>query len=111
MDAAWLTKHGYSTALRSHYLSAGWLNQPARSVYRRGQGELTWQQAVISLQTLLGHPLLVGGRTALELQGYATTSRIIGWRFISTAPRPRQPGWKTSRHGSLYRSQRRQIIP
>jgi hypothetical protein len=71
VDSAWLARHGYSTALRSHYLSAGWLEQPARRVYRRPRGELTWQQVVISLQTLLDSPLAVGGRTALELQGYA----------------------------------------
>jgi hypothetical protein len=71
VDAPWLTKHGYSRALRSHYVSAGWLEQPIPRVYRRRRGSLSWQQAVISLQTLLGHSLVVGGRTALELQGYA----------------------------------------
>lgn len=40
-------------------------------VYRRGRAALTWQQAVVSLQTVLGHRLVVGGRTALERQGYA----------------------------------------
>jgi Transcriptional regulator, AbiEi antitoxin, Type IV TA system/Transcriptional regulator, AbiEi antitoxin N-terminal domain len=72
VDAAWLSKHGYSTSLRSQYVSARWLEQPVRGVYlRRLRGPLTWQQVVISLQTILAHPLLVGGRTALELQGYA----------------------------------------
>ncbi len=71
VDAAWLARHGYSTALRSHYLSAGWLDQPARRVYRRPRGQLTWQQVVISLQTLLDRPLAIGGRTALELLGHA----------------------------------------
>lgn len=71
VDSAWLTRHGYSTGLRSHYLSAGWLEQPARRVYRRPRGDLAWQQVVISLQTVLGYDLTVGGRTALELQGYA----------------------------------------
>lgn len=72
VDAAWLSKHGYSTSLRSQYLSAGWLVQPVRGVYyRRLRGSLSWQQVVISLQTILGLPLTVGGRTALELQGYA----------------------------------------
>ncbi len=42
-----------------------------RRTYRRPRGNLSWQQAVISLQTLLEYPLVVGGRTALELQGYA----------------------------------------
>lgn len=71
VDAAWLTAHGYSTSLRSQYVSAGWLEQPARRVYRRPRRSLSWQQVVISLQTLLAQRLVVGGRTALELQGYA----------------------------------------
>lgn len=70
VDAAWFAKRGYSTALRSQYVASGWLEQPARGVYRRPRGSIGWQQAVISLQTLLEYPLVVGGRTALELQGY-----------------------------------------
>src|SRR5690349_20151600 len=71
VDAAWLTRHGYSTALRHKYVAGGWLIQPAPRVYQRPRGPLLWQQVVISLQTLLGHDLLVGGRAALELQGFA----------------------------------------
>lgn len=71
VDARWLTRHGYSTSLRSQYVAAGWLQQPARGVYCRPRGSLSWQQVVISLQALLGYPVLVGGRTALEAQGYA----------------------------------------
>lgn len=70
VDAAWLTKHGFSTSLRTQYVQKGWLEQPARRVFRRPRGKLGWQQVVISLQTLLEYPLIVGGRTALELQGY-----------------------------------------
>jgi hypothetical protein len=71
VDARWLTRHGYSTSLRSQYVAAGWLKQPARGVYCRPRGSLSWQQVVISLQALLDYPVLVGGRTALEAQGYA----------------------------------------
>jgi Transcriptional regulator, AbiEi antitoxin, Type IV TA system/Transcriptional regulator, AbiEi antitoxin N-terminal domain len=71
VDARWLTRHGYSTSLRSQYVAAGRLEQPARGVYRRPRGSLSWQQVAISLQAVLEYPLLVGGRTALELQGYA----------------------------------------
>lgn len=70
-DAAWLEAHGYSSALRSQYVRSGWLDSPARRVYRRSRTPLTWQQVVMSLQTLLDLPLAVGGRTALEQQGYA----------------------------------------
>src|SRR5580658_4351378 len=71
VDARWLTRHGYSKSLRSQYVAAGWLDQPARGVYRRPRGSPRWQQVVISLQAVLDYPLLVGGRTALELQGHA----------------------------------------
>ena len=70
-DAAWMEANGYSSALRSQYVRAGWLDSPARRVYRRSRTPLTWQQVVMSLQTLLDLPLAVGGRTALEQQGYA----------------------------------------
>jgi hypothetical protein len=43
-----------------------------RSVYKRPRGTLSGQQVVISLQTLLLRaPFYVGGRTALELQGFS----------------------------------------
>jgi hypothetical protein len=71
VTAAWLKRHGYSSSLRSQYLKVGWLEQPTRSVFRRARGTLRWEQVVISLQTLLEFPVTVGGRTALELQGYA----------------------------------------
>lgn len=71
VTAGWLTKHGFSSSLRSQYVSAGWLDQPARGVFRRERGDLRWEQVVISLQTLLEFPVVLGGRTALELQGYA----------------------------------------
>ncbi len=71
VDSAWLSGQDYSSSLRSQYVAQGWLSQPTRQVYRRGRGEITWQQAVIAIQTLLGRQLVVGGRTALELQGYA----------------------------------------
>jgi Transcriptional regulator, AbiEi antitoxin, Type IV TA system/Transcriptional regulator, AbiEi antitoxin N-terminal domain len=71
VDSAWLASHGYSTSLRSQYVAAGWLEQPARQVYRRKRGSVAWQQVVVSLQTLLQRQLVAGGRTALEIQGFA----------------------------------------
>ena len=71
VDASWLEQRGYSRSLRSQYVASGWLSQPVRGVYSGPQGVLTWQQVVISLQSLLGLPVSVGGRTALEQHGYA----------------------------------------
>lgn len=71
VDAAWLEKRGYYGSLRKKYVQQGWLEQPTHRVYCRPRGVLRWEQVVISLQTLLEVPLVVGGRTALEHQGYA----------------------------------------
>jgi hypothetical protein len=71
VDAAWLKRWHYSRQLWNHYVGTGLLEQLAPRVFRRPRGTLTWQQVVISLQTLLRQPVVVGGRTALELQGYA----------------------------------------
>ena len=71
VDTAWLEAHGYSRSLRTQYVQAGWLERPAGKLYRRPGEPLRWEQVVLSLQNLLGTPFVVGGRTALELQGYA----------------------------------------
>jgi hypothetical protein len=74
VDASWLQKHGYSRKLAWKYAQSGWLQSPAHSVYRRPStlfDQNTWEPVVVSLQKLLELPITIGGRTALELQGYS----------------------------------------
>src|SRR5438094_795699 len=70
VDAAWLTKNGFPANLRHKYVAAGWLEHPMPRVFRRPRGPISWEQVVISLQTLLELDLIVGGRNALELHGH-----------------------------------------
>lgn len=92
VDASWLEEHGYYGSLRKKYVDGGWLEQPARSVYRRPRGSLSWEQVVISLQTLLSLPVSVGGRTALDIQGYAHyVSRQL--EIIHLYTETRLPSW------------------
>jgi hypothetical protein len=101
VDAAWLERHGYSSALRSKYATNGWLDQVTRSVYRRPPAnlqtsddkELRWQNVVISLQTLLGCPVAVGARTALELQGFTHYLAPHGPSEIHLYGDKPLPGW------------------
>jgi ParB family chromosome partitioning protein len=51
VDASWLSRHGYSTSLRSHYVAAGWLEQPARRVQKLA----TWTPDSDSRQALFAH--------------------------------------------------------
>jgi hypothetical protein len=101
VDAAWLERRGYSSALRSKYVKHGWLQQPVRGLYRRPPAtfhaavgeDVRWEQVVISLQTMLRLPFVVGGRTALELQGFAHYLSPGGPREIHLYGEPRLPGW------------------
>lgn len=102
VDAAWLERHGYSRVLRSRYVSAGWLEMVMRGVYRRPPSklsrggeyeELSWQPVIISLQTLLGHPVAVGGRSALELHGFAHYLSRGGSREVHLYGDKSPPAW------------------
>lgn len=91
MDSQWLRDHGYSTSLVAKYVAAGWLEKPARRVYRRPRGALTWQQVVISLQVVLQLPVSLGGRSALELQGFGhyLSGGLRAVHLYSAEPLPR----------------------
>jgi hypothetical protein len=104
VDAAWLQKRGFSSALRSKYAARGWLEQVARGVYRRPAAALLinknkedtalrWQNVVVSLQTILECPAIVGGRTALELQGFAHYLSVAGAREVHLYGDERLPTW------------------
>lgn len=93
VTAAWLTGHGYSSALLRKYVANGWLEQPARGIYRRPAGELLWQHLVISLQTLLETPVFVGGRTALEQQGFSHYVSQTNAREVHLYFAVQPPGW------------------
>jgi hypothetical protein len=93
VDAGWMERHDYSTSLRSQYVSAGWLVQPARGTFKRPLGELSWQKVVVSLQKLLGSDLVVGGRTALEAQGLSHYVSATGASTIHLYGTKPPPGW------------------
>jgi hypothetical protein len=93
VDASWMERHGYSTSLRSQYVSAGWLVQPSRGTFKRPLGELTWQSVVVSLQRMLDSDLVVGGRTALEAQGLGHYLSQTGPSTIHLYGTRPAPGW------------------
>ncbi|OIQ92632.1 hypothetical protein GALL_254550 [mine drainage metagenome] len=69
VDRAWLNARGFSRPRVDYYLRAGRLQAVARGAYRRPGPPLKWEHLVYSLQ-VQGYPVHVGGRAALELQGY-----------------------------------------
>ena len=92
-DAAWMERHGYSTSLRSQYVSAGWLVQPVRGTFKRPLGELDWQKTIVSLQKMMGRRLAIGGRTALDMQGFSHYLQASGPDTIHLYGVEPPPGW------------------
>ena len=88
-----MKRHGYSTSLRSQYVSAGWLVQPAQSTYKRPIGLLDWQRAVVSLQKLMSYNLAIGGRTALDLQGFSHYLSASGPNVVHLYGKEPPPSW------------------
>lgn len=93
VDAAWLRGRGYRSNLVSYYVQHGWLQAPARGVYRRPGAPLQWQQVVASLQHLLAVPVHVGGLTALEIQGKAHFVRMGDAQPVHLYCSSALPGW------------------
>lgn len=99
VDVAWLERKGYSSGLCSKYVARGLLEQVARGVYRRPRAsvserkKLCWQDVVISLQTLHQCPITIGGRTALELQGFVHNRGACGVQEVHLYGSQRPPAW------------------
>lgn len=103
VDTAWLDAAGYPKSLRDKYLASGWLEHVSRSLYRRPSARLPkaqadaqlmeWERVVLSLQNLMGYGVAVGGRTALELHGFAHYLPADGPREVHLYTSRSLPGW------------------
>jgi len=91
--AGWLENMGYSRALLSRYVKSGWLESPARGVYRRPGPALKWQNVVASLQLVMKTNLHVGGATALVQRGMGHYVRMSGEETIVLYGPDRLPSW------------------
>ncbi len=74
-DSPWLQAQGLSRSSIRDYVDRGWLERIGSRVYQRPsqltKASLRWDVVVLSLQQVMHKPLHVGGRTAVELSGYA----------------------------------------
>jgi hypothetical protein len=90
---SWLEAHGYSRSLLAGYVKRGWLESPARGVYRRPGAPLKWQHAVCSLARMCSGDVHVGGLTALEMRGYAHFLKPRGLGQVALYLDAKPPGW------------------
>ncbi|MBV7521334.1 type IV toxin-antitoxin system AbiEi family antitoxin [Ensifer sp. ENS12] len=74
VDSKWLSAQGIRRSSVADYVGAGWLRHVAHGLYQRPGtgpiGERDWRVLALSVQTLMGHPVHVGGMTALQQMGY-----------------------------------------
>ena len=94
---SWLEARGYSRSLLAGYTKRGWLESPARGVYRRPGSSLDWKHVVATLQQqVVGEraPLVhVGGLTALEHRGMAHYVRLGKRRPVLLYGAATLPAW------------------
>ncbi len=78
VDAAWLVAREIDRKSIHNYKKHGWLESVIRGVYRRPFIEQEaapvkngWEIPVLSMQKLMNYNIHVGGKTALDLNGFA----------------------------------------
>ena len=68
---SYLTASGFGRDLLVKYKNSGWLEPFGRGAYIRSGDKVDWPGALYTLQNQLSLPVHVGGKTALQLKGYA----------------------------------------
>jgi len=95
ITTSWLKRQDVSRQSVDNYKNSGWLERIGQGAYKRKGDEISWPGALYTLQELEKVPVHVGGKTALELQGYghyikmAARDKVILWK----TPEVRLPSW------------------
>ena len=91
----WLEKQGIYQQLVHTYEKSAWIQRIGQGAYMRMGDTIHWTGALYTIQTQMDLPIHVGGKTALEMQGYAHylplgQSAIVG---LFGTPGTRLPTW------------------
>ena len=89
----WLMNKGYSRHSIDNLVKSGQLHFLKRGVYVRGRVKVSWQSVVYSLQSMEQLDLVIGGLSALELQGLAHYLSLSGKRTIHLYGSSKLPEW------------------
>ena len=91
------TRHGVSPKLAEQYRKGGWIDPVGRGAFVRRGDKVAWDGAVFALQRYAGKAIQPGGRTALELFGFAHYLRLGARRAVHLfgPPGERLPRWLT----------------
>jgi len=67
----WLGKHGVYQQLVHEYEKTSWLRRVGQGAYAKAGDQIEWTGGLYAVQEQLKLPIHVGGKTALQMQGYA----------------------------------------
>ena len=92
-DHAWLQRRGYSPSLIDSYVDDGFLERLTDGVYRMPGGRLQWEHVAISLQSIIGFPVVLGGDLAMHLHGHTHYVPYHGLHEVNLYGERTPPGW------------------
>ncbi len=95
VNRTWLKKRGFNRYRVDYALRAGKLEALSQGVYRRPGPPLKWEHVVYSLNEM-GYSVHVGGRSALELQGFAHYLPLGGIQRVDLYSTENIPAWTFS---------------
>ncbi len=94
---SWLLSKGYSYALQQAYRKSGWLKTISKGAMLRSGDTPVLAGALSALQNIENLPIHVGGRSALELQGFAHYLQINSYETtLYVSGRAKIPLWFTA---------------
>jgi Transcriptional regulator, AbiEi antitoxin, Type IV TA system/Transcriptional regulator, AbiEi antitoxin N-terminal domain len=69
--SSWLEKHGAYQQLVQKYEATAWVRRMGQGAYAKAGDKIEWTGGLYTLQEQLKLPIHAGGKTALQMQGYA----------------------------------------
>ncbi|MBI4487630.1 MAG: AbiEi antitoxin N-terminal domain-containing protein [Deltaproteobacteria bacterium] len=67
----WLEKQGVYQQLVHAYEKTSWVRRVGRGAYAKAGDKVEWTGGLYAIQEQMGLPIQAGGKTALQMQGYA----------------------------------------
>jgi len=87
----WLREQGIPRQLAEKYRRSNWIERIGQGAYTRTGDKVEVLGGIYALQSELNLPVHVGGKTALELQGYAHFVSAKNLPFVHLFGRPGRP--------------------
>jgi hypothetical protein len=89
----WLLNKGYSRHAIDNLVKSRQLVTLQRGVYAKSRSKFTWQSIIYSLQSLEKLDLVIGGLTALEMQGFGHYLSLANEKVIYLYGTGKLPVW------------------